>query len=371
MKIAFLIKSLGGGGAEKVCVMLANQMAKMGLSIEILTISENSEFSKGGLSRDVTIRCAYSRKTVFSFAFIYKRLTQGDYDSVLCFGYELAVVAILLRKVFSIPCAIVFRNVNAISKEIYASNTFYRRMLVQPLIRRYIADVDLVINQCIGMEEDFISFTNCPRERCITINNPVSVKSSMTKESYTKSSESANRYFLYAGRLEKQKRLGDMLRAFKEFTAQESSVYKLKIYGGGSEEFELRRLAEDLNIAANVDFMGYSNELSQIYRHAVATLLTSEYEGFPNVLLESIAMGTPVISYDCPTGPNEIIRSGVNGLLVPNGDVKAFAKAMTRLIRSPFDSKDVLASAVRYDARNISAQYAVALSNLARKAAAS
>lgn len=366
MRLAFIIKSLGGGGAERVCVTLANRLSEMGQSVEILSISKG-EFNESALDSRVIFHCAHARKTLFALPYIYKTMRTERYDVVLCFGYELAVAFALLRSAFFIPCVIAFRNVNSISREIFASNTLYRRVVVQPLIKRYVSDVDLVINQCVGMKEDFIAFTGCASTKNIVIYNPVLLPHYASLRSPSRPEQSGERYFLYVGRLEKQKRLEDMFRAFMGFTSKVISGYRLKIFGAGSRERELRCLAKQLGVAGSIDFMGYREDLTSVYAGAIATLLTSEYEGFPNVLLESIAAGTPIVAYDCPSGPGEIVEDGVNGFLVQDGNVNAFSEAMLKAVRHHWCARDIAASALRYDSQAIASQYLEALGALVER----
>ena len=91
---------------------------------------------------------------------------------------------------------------------------------------------------------------------------------------------------------------------------------RLKIVGKGSQEKNLKKIAEKYSVLKKVDFEGFHKEIIPYYLHARVTILPSLYEGYPNVLIESISMNTPVIAFDCPSGPNEIIIDGVNGYLV-------------------------------------------------------
>ncbi|GAB7217990.1 hypothetical protein OS42_46040 [Dickeya oryzae] len=123
-----------------------------------------------------------------------------------------------------------------------------------------------------------------------------------------------NNYLLCIGRLEEQKCFSHAIHAFS-IVHQRYPSLRLKIVGKGSQEDELKSLAMKLNIESVVDFEGFKSDVKLYYLDALATILTSKYEGFPNVLLESIALGTPIIAYDCPNGPREIIIDGVNGYL--------------------------------------------------------
>jgi GalNAc-alpha-(1->4)-GalNAc-alpha-(1->3)-diNAcBac-PP-undecaprenol alpha-1,4-N-acetyl-D-galactosaminyltransferase len=106
---------------------------------------------------------------------------------------------------------------------------------------------------------------------------------------------------------------------------------KLVIAGEGRELKSLRRLADSLGAGSAVVFVGTVDNLTDLMRGAIAFVLSSRYEGFPNVLLEALACGVPTIATDCPDGPREILGDGRFGLLVPREDPQALALAMTRI----------------------------------------
>jgi len=133
------------------------------------------------------------------------------------------------------------------------------------------------------------------------------------------------------GRLIPRKGYSDLLRAFRLVRDQQHA--RLIIIGEGESKSELRKLTRKLSLNDDVLFLGYQdNPFKFIYKSNVF-VLSSHREGFGNVIIEAMACGIPVISTNCPSGPDEIITDGVNGLLVPVGDVEAMASAITRLFK--------------------------------------
>ena len=122
-------------------------------------------------------------------------------------------------------------------------------------------------------------------------------------------------FILVVGRLSKEKRHDIAIEVFAKII-QKMPQLKLKIAGQGQEKTFLSSVAKNCGVKSSVEFLGYQKDLVSLYKKAQLTLMTSSHEGFPNVLIESLALGTPVVSIDCPTGPREIIQDGVNGFLV-------------------------------------------------------
>ncbi len=134
-----------------------------------------------------------------------------------------------------------------------------------------------------------------------------------------------------AGRLSKVKGFDLLMRSFAR-CATGHRDWSLMIFGEGPQRAELRDLASSLGIATRVHMPGVVSDLPETLAAADLFVLSSRYEGLGNVLLEAMAGGTAAISFDCPSGPREIVTDGVDGILVPPEDVDALTKAMDRLM---------------------------------------
>jgi glycosyltransferase involved in cell wall biosynthesis len=136
------------------------------------------------------------------------------------------------------------------------------------------------------------------------------------------------------GRLAHEKGFDLLLRAFARI-APDFADWRVAIIGTGPEQANLMRLRDELSLTGRVDFAGQIADVPTWMARAGLVVQPSRFEGFPNVVLESMGMGAPVISNDCPSGLSDLIDDGINGRLVPVEDVVALAQTMTELMSQP------------------------------------
>ncbi|HEY6696304.1 MAG TPA: glycosyltransferase family 4 protein [Solirubrobacteraceae bacterium] len=163
-----------------------------------------------------------------------------------------------------------------------------------------------------------------------------------------------------AGRMGPQKGFDRLLPVWAK-VAREHPDWELRIWGGGKGIGKLRRQADELGIADSAHIMGFTSKLHEEFADSSLYVMSSRNEGFPMVLLEAMSAGLPVVSYDCPTGPRDIVREGVDGYVVPNGDGDALAAALGRLMDDAEMRKAFGAAAVegaaRYDIAAIAGRW--------------
>jgi glycosyltransferase involved in cell wall biosynthesis len=351
-KITLVISSLGGGGAERVCVTVANGLARLGWDVTLLVLTlENSAFGDQ-ISNDVKIvnlNCNKARSAFFPF---YRYVSKNLDRKYITFNYELTVLFVVLRKLFGFDVLLVARNINNFSRAVNSENNSIYSKVVSWLIMRFYSSADFYINQCTAMESDLVFNFPYLIGKSSVIYNPVST----IIENYSgrEISGDCEKYLVCVGRLEKQKAFDLAIKSFSEFLKVKPD-YKLKIVGDGSLLSELVQLSKDLGISDSVNFIGFESDVIPYYINAQATLLTSLYEGFPNVLVESITLGVPVVAIDCETGPSEIVVEGVNGSLVASRDITQCSAAMLNVVSSHYPN--VAGTAKQFNSESVVSQY--------------
>lgn len=135
------------------------------------------------------------------------------------------------------------------------------------------------------------------------------------------------RRIVAVGRLTEQKGFDTLLYAFQG-VAEKIPDYNLTIYGNGPLRDDLLLLSRKLNIQERVEFIDAVPDIWERIKDAACLVMPSRSEGFPNILLEALALGLPVVATDCPNGPSEMIRNGENGRLVPVDDIEALTEAI-------------------------------------------
>ena len=186
------------------------------------------------------------------------------------------------------------------------------------------------------------------KERLHTIPNPVTLPASKPNDAAY--SLGPGRTVVAVGRLHPVKGYDLLIQAFAR-CAEEHPDWSLAILGEGEERGRLEALADELGVADRVGMPGRVKNLTKLLRQADLFVMSSRYEGFPIALLEAMACGLPVISTDCSGGPREIVRDGVDGVLVAPEDVGALGTAMGRLMSDGGERERLASRAVEVNER--------------------
>ena len=169
-------------------------------------------------------------------------------------------------------------------------------------------------------------------------------------------------------RLDQQKQVDHAIDAFAQVLRQVPDA-RLEIYGRGVLAGQLKARIKRLGIGGQVSLAGFTQNPALAYRRATVSVLTSKYEGFGLVLVESFQCGCPVVSYDLRYGPSDIVTDGVNGFLVPPGDINALASAIVTVLQQPqlaaAMSRAALVAAGRFSEQALVARWSALFNQLA------
>jgi GalNAc-alpha-(1->4)-GalNAc-alpha-(1->3)-diNAcBac-PP-undecaprenol alpha-1,4-N-acetyl-D-galactosaminyltransferase len=334
MRIMLAISTMTAGGAERVAATLVNHWSANGHKVALITVA-SSDLDFYVLDQRVTriaLNLYSSTKKWRDFLVVnFKRVIKlrsaiHDFKPEVILSFmDTTNVRILLASIGTGVPVIVEEHTDPSQNPVGMIVRFLRRLLY----KRAWAVVVLTP----GIARWAGSFVRS--EAIHVVPNPIS-------EQFCKSAklepERNGHRVIAIGRLEAHKGFDMLLKAFAQ-CAQEYPGWTLKIIGDGSERDRLQALAAALQIDDRVKWERAVKEPEKELRRSDLFVLSSRYEGFPMVLLEAMACGLPVVSFDCPSGPREIIHDGEDGLLVPPNEIDALAGTMSRLMGAEDERK--------------------------------
>lgn len=210
-----------------------------------------------------------------------------------------------------------------------------------------------------GVANDLAITANLRRDTIKTIYNPVVTPELKVQARNTPPhpwlTDDGPLVIVAAGRLKPQKNFSLLLRAFARVRQQRSA--RLIIFGEGEQRKALEDLSKRLSIVENVSLPGFTTNPYAAFSHAALFVLSSDWEGLSNVLIEAMACGCPVVSTDCPSGPSEILEQGYYGELVPVNDAKALAEAIIRTLDKPIPRRTLYERASHFQVKPIAEDY--------------
>lgn len=329
--LSIFLPSLEGGGAERVATILANSLSHMGYSVDMVLVAANGPFLES-LSPDVNIVDLGATRVLASIPALVEYLRSRRPHALLATLDHTCVAAIIAKRLSGSNTRVVVRLANVLSTSIAQSRVLRSRLVLWPLIKLLYRRADKVIAVSDGVAKDAMRFAAIPPERLVVINNPVPTDhiQHLTKDSVELPSIFVPNepVVLAAGRLSPQKDFRTLIRAFAKVRVHRNA--RLVILGEGEQREELERLVTDLGLKPYVSLPGFVKNPYAFMARSAVFVLSSRWEGFPNVLVEAMAVGVPVVATDCMAGPAEILENGRYGQLVPVGDVDAMAAAIIR-----------------------------------------
>lgn len=320
-KIAIISPSLGVGGAERFSGLLSCMLHDLGYEVHTIIILDYVDYDFKG-------RLVNLGKIFKDGKGIFRGIRKGKFIANYLDHNKIEAIIdnrsrpVLLREIFA---KWIYGN-RKVYFMVHSSNIdmYFPRL---PIIAGYLyKNAAKLICVSKGIEESVRQKYHL--NNTATIYNPIFFPESFAE----KPKGLPQRYILYFGRLEEKiKNLSLLLRAFSVSGIYQNGV-RLLVIGDGKDKDSIVSKTNELGLSEFVQFLPFQKNIIPYIQHAQCSVLTSRFEGFPMSIVESLAAGTPVISVDCKTGPNEIIQNKYNGLLVPNHDEKALGKAIADMV---------------------------------------
>ena len=303
-----------------------------------------------------------TRHTYLSVPALTRYLRQQRPDALLAAKDRAIRTAVLARKLARVRTRLVGRLGTTLSAAL-AGRGAVRRWFWFSGMRRFYPHVDQIVAVSEGVAADVRAITGLDRDRVSVVHNPVWTPrlEALAREPLTHPwfTDSGAPVLLGAGRLTRQKDFATLLRAFARVRA--GRPCRLVILGEGQLRQSLAALAHELGVTSDVDLPGFvANPYAYMVR-AQLFVLSSAWEGSPNVLTEALALGTPVVATDCPSGPREILDGGRYGELVPVGDAPALAAAIASTLDRPLAAEVLRQAAQPYTVEQSTRGYLEAL----------
>ena len=347
--IALFVPSLHGGGAERVMLDIAAGLVDRGVPVHLVLVKAEGQYLD--LVPDgVRLIDLNSHRAATSLFKLVRYIRRERPVALLSTLTQASVIALFAKLMLRGQLRVVTRIANTYSEE-FATGSFKHRQALR-FLRGLFPMADGIVVVSIGVADDLQALVPNMSHKVTTIYNPV-VRPQIVDQAQTHSehpwfSHRTAPVILSAGRLTTVKDHATLLKAFALVFLKRR--VRLVILGDGPERDTLLELAERLQLSEQVDLPGFKVNPFTYMSKARAFVLSSRYEGFPNVLVQAMACGTPVVSTDCLSGPSEILEDGKWGHLVPVGDWRAMAEAIIETLDNPIPSEQLISRASIYSA---------------------
>lgn len=350
-KICFVISSLAGGGAEKSVLKLAEELSNLRHEVHIIIINNIIEHKI--FPEKYTIHCLQPHGRLASIKLLNENLLLKKLQEVLSAEekkkkFDLIVSNLtdsdkLCSKLKHPNLYFCIRN-NESAK--LKKKSFLKKLRVQ---KRYSNKNIITISE--GLSHDILNVLQIKPKSIQTIYN--SFDFIKIKKLSEEKQPAYKNYLIHIGRYTSQKRHDILLKSYKDSNVEE----KLLLLGtfSSSEKKEINHLITILGLQKKVIVIGFMANPYPLIKHAKLLILSSDYEGFGNVLVEALALNTMVISTNCPYGPSEILTGPLTPFLSPPGDIDLLSENIKKALSFPLQEKNV--SLEKFNIHEVVKQY--------------
>jgi glycosyltransferase involved in cell wall biosynthesis len=344
--ISFFQSSMIVGGAQRVFANLVRSFDSKGYNVDLVLTEKKGEFLKN-VPRTVRIVELNSPRMLTSFPNLTWYLKRNSPKALLA-TTGANKVASFVNTYYKNETNITIRLANTPDKE-------SQEKMNNIFMNNYYPNADSIITLSNDAKAFLSNECNIREEKIKTILNPVDIDRITNMSERPLKEDFQAPIIMAVGSLINQKDFSTLIRSFALVKDEINS--NLVIAGEGENRRNLNDLSRELGIEENVHLMGYEPNPYKYVAKSSVFVLSSAWEGCPNVLLEALACGTPVISTDCPGASEEILNGGEYGPLVPVGDHTALAQQILRTMKNPLSSEKLQSRAEDFSIETVSEKY--------------
>jgi len=355
-KILILLPDLRGGGVERIRIVLAREFVKKGHQVEFVLMQAKGELLAEAKAEFATVDLSVSRVRALPLVLAnYLRVSRAD--GVLAAMWPLTVIAPVAARLSGHLCKVIVSEHGMLSAQ-YSEWGYLHRVLLKTSTAVGYRLSQHRVGVSSGLVRDMAGLSGMRIEDFNVIHNPVPPRPTPTAEAIQKAEAlwgtPPGERIVTVGTMKTVKNHPLLLRAFARLNRPNA---RLMFVGDGAGRTALLALAQELGVAGQVILAGFQADPTPFYQTADLFALSSDYEGFGNVIVEAMACGTPVVSTDCPSGPGEILAGGKYGRLVQVRDVAAMASAIALSLNEPTSKESLKARAADFNPAKAAGAY--------------
>ena len=350
MHLQLFIPDLSDFGAQRVLVNLANSLHKSGASIDVVTFYDAGELLDqldGGIpvTRTKSHFDSVRFLRIVGWLIAYLRIKSPHGEVVVSFAPITNLFSLLKSRISGSRVVIQEHALQSRAMLDRDANPriwalFYRLVLV-----RMYSWADQVWVPSEAIKDDLVTHFGVPRELVHVVTNPVDLERVANMMAAECPMQVREPIILAAGRLAPQKNIPRLLRAFS-IVAQQHPEVSLVLIGQGPLRPALEKLAHDMGIGSQTSFLGFQSNPYAYMSRARCLVLSSDWEGLPQVIAESMACGRTVVATNCPSGPSEMIVDFFNGRLAETGSVDSLAHCLDWILSNPDRTEEMSRNAL-------------------------
>ena len=358
LKVLFILQDFARGGAERVFVNIANALSDKGINVKFIVGKKTGTYIEF-LNKSIEITEINTNNLAQALKTLPKILVEEDCSHIFTASDKFSIAAVIIKKMYNLKGKVIPTLHYDLPYQISILPILNRIYLT--LTNRFIiSKADTIVAVSNGVAEGFQKVAKRNIEQLITIYNPVfndGIFNASLENLDEKLFYNNNKTLISIGKLTNTPKNQELLiKAFYILNKTHNNL-QLIFLGEGEDKDAFIELTKELGIKENVHFLGFKTNPYKYIVHSNLLVLSSDTEGFGNVIVEALALGVNVVSTDCPSGPKEILENGKYGFLSPVNDPIKLAEAIEKALNIPIDGNFLKSYAQKFSSLNIIEKY--------------